>query len=88
MSYMLQFLENSQFLASYDPDFVPPYPHPNYPSGLATFTRDPDQAMKFPGVEEALTCWKAQSLTVPTRPDGLPNCPLSGLTVALVEWPD
>jgi hypothetical protein len=55
------------------------------PSGRATFTADPAQAMRFDHVGEAMLLYRAQSVTVPTRPhDGEPNRPLTRFTMQVV----
>lgn len=81
--WMLRVVENGMYVKSYDPDFVPPPPLPNYPSGLLRLTSDPAQAMQFISQSAALECWLAESRTVPTRPDGFPNKPLSAITMLL-----
>lgn len=75
--------EQLTYLASYDPDFVPGEGFPPYPSGMATWTTDIAEAMKFDSVAEAFALWTAQSKTVPYRPDGKPNKPLCGMTIAV-----
>lgn len=46
--------------------------------GQAVFTNDVRQAMKFATMQAALAYWQTQSRTVPMRPDGKPNRPLTG----------
>lgn len=75
--------EETTYLESYDPNFVPPPPYPRYPSGLATWTTDPAKALKFDSTRDAYILWFRQSSTVPYRPDGRPNKPLCGFTVAV-----
>lgn len=88
MSIMLRCVDNGRLVASFDPDFVPPSPHPSYPCGLAGWTNDPAKAMHFPDVGAALACWQMQSVVVPLRPDGLPNRPLSGYSMLLESCED
>lgn len=86
MSVVVLCLDNDLYLESYDPDFVPPPPFPPYPGGKATFTADINQAMIFESIEAAVACYLAVSKTVPTRPDGQPNRPLSSLSMMLTEF--
>ncbi len=51
--------------------------------GLISATEDIGNAMRFDNVAEAVECWRRQSRTVPYRPDGLPNRPLTAFTVSL-----
>lgn len=81
-------VDTGMFVESYDPDFLPPPPHPTFPSGFVKFTRDKNQAMRFVDSQAALTTWMAQSVTVPWRPDGEPNRPLSGRTMLLLAEED
>lgn len=84
MSMMLRCIDNGLLVKSYDPDFIPPAPNPPWPNGIVGFTADPAQAMRFPDAGAALRCWQAQSVTLPFRPtDGLPNKPLTALTMLL-----
>jgi hypothetical protein len=72
------------FLASYDPDGGPP----GAPStGIATWTVDPDQAMKFPTPAAAMLCYQQVSVRQPLRADGKPNRPLTACTVSIEPEP-
>lgn len=51
--------------------------------GHATFTSDPDLALRFPSFGEAFAFWNQQSKSRPTRADGKPNKPLTALTVEI-----
>jgi hypothetical protein len=62
------------FLKSFDPDA-------NGGWGLITWTTDPEDAMVFATVGDALEMWKRQSTLLPLRPDGRPNRPLTAWTV-------
>lgn len=64
------------WLAEYDPD-----------TDRIRWTTDPAQAMTFAGGAEALACYRQQSLTVPLRPDGRPNRPLTAYTVSIERLP-
>jgi len=63
------------YLASYNPEGAAG-------NGVATWTKDPAEAMTFPTVEAATACYRAIPLNRPLRPDGRPNCPLTVFTVA------
>lgn len=49
--------------------------------GEATWTRDKRQAKRFPSFIAAFEAWRSTSLTVPARPDGRPNRPLTAYSV-------
>ena len=49
--------------------------------GVIELTRDRSRAMHFDGTAEAMRAWNTVSATRPRRPDGLPNKPLTALTV-------
>lgn len=49
--------------------------------GLVTFTTDPNKAIQFDSLLEAMEYWKTQSRIRPRRPDGEPNRPLTAYTV-------
>ncbi len=63
------------YLASYNPEG-------DRGNGVATWTRDPAQAMTFPTGAAATACYRAVPLNRPLRADGKPNCPLTMFTVA------
>jgi hypothetical protein len=52
--------------------------------GSVLFTLKPAAAKSFPGPSEALEFWRTQSKTVPMRPDGKPNRPLTAYTVEIL----
>jgi hypothetical protein len=56
---------------------------PNYPTGSVTCTHDKRCAMTFAGRDQAIAFYLTRSRTCPTRPDGKPNRPLTGLTVLI-----
>jgi hypothetical protein len=58
---------------------------PTYPTGLIDSSRDPSEAMTFETAADAVAFYNTQSKTVPYRPDGAPNCPLTAFTVEVVE---
>ena len=55
--------------------------------GYGTFTNDITKAKRFATASEALKFWGRQSTVRPLRPDGLPNKPLTALTVAIDPIP-
>jgi hypothetical protein len=55
--------------------------------GWMTFTRNPGSALKFDSAGAAIAYWRTRSKTVPTRPDGKPNRPLTALTVEIEDAP-
>lgn len=84
MSVVMLDIESGLYVATYDPHFVPPPPHPRYPSGVVTTTADITKALRFPSTFDALDAWRTQSSTVPLRPDGRPNRPLSSRMIEFV----
>lgn len=56
-----------------------------YPTGMVESTVDPKKAMRFSSFGEAHELWVTQSTTVPFRPDGRPNRPLTAFTVEIVK---
>lgn len=53
--------------------------------GHTTFTRDRTRAVSFDSPADAIEYWRQQSKTVPTRPDGKPNRPLTAFTVEILS---
>ena len=56
-------------------------PDANRGMGAECWTDDRKKAQRFATVNEALACWKAQSLVRPIRPDGRPNRPLTAYSI-------
>lgn len=56
--------------------------------GLAEFTDDKSEALKFPDMAAALAFWNKQSTVRPLRPDGKPNKPMTATTVDISRWED
>lgn len=79
------FDDATPYLAAYDPDFVAP--GVDYPTGLAYWTADPDQAMRFDSIPDALHLWQTQSTTRPWRADGKPNRPLTAISITMDTVP-
>lgn len=48
---------------------------------VATFTNDSSKAIRFETMQAVLDTWKMASRTIPLRPDGRPNRPLSAYTI-------
>lgn len=62
------------WLASYDPDA-----HDG--QGLATWTTDQAEAMRFESAAAAFACWRSTSTVRPIRDDGRPNRPLTSASI-------
>jgi hypothetical protein len=56
-----------------------------YPTGVATVTDDPAEAMHFAGDAEAIAYVKQVPASCPLRPDGKPNRPLTAFHVEFVR---
>lgn len=69
------------FLKEYDAD-VDGY------NGAIEFTDSIEDAMKFADFAAVMACWKRVSNTVPVRPDGKPNRPLSAFSISPVDVAD
>lgn len=69
-----------RFLKAYDPDA-----HGGL--GMAQWTADPAAALTFDTLEAAFETWRRQSTVAPTRPDGMPNRPLTAFSVEFVRAP-
>ncbi len=54
----------------------------NSGAGAFTLTNDQKLALHFDTMEDALECWRKQSRVKPLRNDGMPNRPLTALTVS------
>lgn len=56
---------------------------PNGRNGLGKidFTEKRIEARHFDSILAVMECWKTQSTTVPLRPDGKPNRPLTAYTI-------
>lgn len=52
--------------------------------GAFAFTTDPARAMRWPSASDALADWRAQCSSVPLRPDGKPNRPMTAFTVEII----
>jgi len=53
----------------------------------SSWSRNRDDAIRFPGHEEAEACYHAAPAGAPLRPDGTPNRPLSVYRVAVEYEP-
>lgn len=78
---------DGQYLVEYDPDR--PGVDPDGSPMLAHIVASPDieRAKKFPSAREAMEEWRRISRSVPTRPDGKPNRPLTAFTVEVEKVP-
>ena len=66
--------DEEMYLETYDPEAFDGH-------GDATWTTDPDKAMRFPNPMEVLRYWRQQSTVKPKRADGRDNRPLTAWTV-------
>jgi hypothetical protein len=64
---------DGQYLKAFDADR-------NFYNGHIEVTPDKAHALLFNDVGEAFNCWKRQSRTLPLRPDGNPNRPLTAFS--------
>jgi len=55
--------------------------------GFGKFTSDPAKAKQFKATSDAMIFWGTQSTTVPLRPDGKPNKPLTALSISVEPVP-
>ena len=91
MSYGLRFVEPAGIPSNRPPpggawlERFDPEAHAG--RGEAAWTADPAKAMRFESAGAAMKCWRMQSLTVPTRPDGKANRPLTAFTVMVEALP-
>jgi hypothetical protein len=70
------YIANDTYLESFDPEG-------NNGRGEFAFTMDALKAKTFATMSEALAYWRTQSSTVPFRPDGGVNRPLTAFNVSL-----
>ncbi len=68
--------KSGKYLKAYNPDV-------NGFKGDIQVTADRADAMRFPDAAAAAAYWRQQSKTLPHRPDGAPNRPLTAFTVTL-----
>jgi hypothetical protein len=71
---------NGRFIASYEDTACG--------RGTMTFSNYFAGALRFTTAREALSYWRQISRTVPVRPDGRPNRPLTAFTVEIVREGD
>lgn len=53
--------------------------------GTVIFTHNREHAKHFDSPIEALSYWRTQSKTVPLRPDGKPNRPLTAYNICILR---
>jgi hypothetical protein len=75
-----------QLLQYYDPEIKDPKDPRR--TGYAKWTNDPLMAIVYKTRQEALKEWMRVSVSVPLRPDGKPNRPLSAFTVTIMTLED
>lgn len=73
-----EFIGEPVYLSEFDPDG-------HGGRGSFDWTADPDKAIRFPLASAARALWQTQSASVPLRPDGKPNRPLTAFTVDIVQ---
>lgn len=83
--FVLRVWETGDLVKWYDPDFVPPAPNPPYPNGAVDFTRDPAEALTFDSFAHGFEFWRQESTSIPVRPDGRPNRPLTAFGIECVD---
>lgn len=71
----------SGFENSYIKSFKPYWNEDGFGEGKLSVTKDRAEALQFKDIKEAFDFWNQQSPTVPMRPDGKPNKPLTAFTV-------
>jgi hypothetical protein len=71
----------SLYLAHYDPDA-------NDGAGAVAWTHNIDEALQFADAGEAWECYRRPSRAKPLRLDGLPNRPLTALTITIEDVDD
>lgn len=69
-------VKSGAYLESYDPEA-------HRGQGKAKWTDDIAKAMRFATQLEAFDFWRQQSKTMPFRPDGKPNRPLTAFTISV-----
>jgi hypothetical protein len=72
---------DGQYLVEYDPDRSGHDPEGRPMLAHVVTTPHVADARTFPTAVEAWACWRQQSSRWPTRPDGLPNRPLTAFTI-------
>lgn len=68
-----------QYLYRYDPEYA-------NGAGDAVTTDDPTKAARFANAGDAFECWRSVPRSLPQRPDGKPNRPLTAFTIEVVEY--
>lgn len=72
-----------QYVKSYDPDIGN-----GVVTGEVEGTFDPSEALTFDSSEEAYDFYRRTSTTVPLRPDGKPNRPMTAFTIEVLPLQD
>lgn len=79
-------LVEPEWVTKFDPD-IHEIGKP-YPTGMVESSIHAKEAMRFETFEAAHALWNTQSETVPYRPDGRPNKPMTAFTVEIVKLPE
>jgi len=58
-----------------------------FPTGMVESSVDPSKALQFESFAKAHELWVTQSSSVPWRPDGKPNRPMTAFTVEIGPLP-
>lgn len=77
-------IDPPEWVVEFDPNVSATDP-PSYPTGRLVSDPDPALALKFESYEAGLEFWRQPSVSVPLRPDGLPNRPLTAYTVEILD---
>jgi hypothetical protein len=70
-----------RWLKAFDPEFAGG-------RGIVDLTTRLEEAARFPSMQAAMACYTYRSRTLPTRPDGQPNKPMTAYTVTVAAAPD
>ena len=83
MTTRIQATSTGNWLKAFDPEFA--NQPGTFPTGHAEFSPNKDEALVFESRSKAFDFWWTQSRTVPRRPDGKANRPLTAFTVEFVD---
>jgi hypothetical protein len=71
-------VEPGDYLADFDVDAGD-----SVTTGVATWTSDSAEALRFNSATDAVRFWRQESTRVPLRSDGKPNRPLTAVTISI-----
>lgn len=83
--FAIKIIGKNAWLNRYDPEAPG---DGRYPTGSFDVTFDPKEALLFESPATAIEFWRTQSKTVPLRPDGKANRPLTALAVEVEDIDD